>query len=341
MEKWWQQLDGWRRQAALYTGVLLGTVLVGALIGSQLGVQGGSGSSPSASSRLEPLSPGTLEALPKATPTKLETPLAIGSQNAGVAVVAVSEPDSIDTKDGERRAPDGGSLIVFTLGDWGCETPPCKPWTSLEPKIQADALVKDLPAGSTFVIAVPAGTSELRLLVDDAGYKQSISLLDDDPGGKNITLLARKDATKRIDLDKTLQLTEQTDIQFREPNGALVNQFTRVATVTFAQRRFFYGDQRPSSPGKAFLVVSASYAYPGKTQRYAFASTEVSFVDDEGHSYPVSNQAAAGSSLLTFEIPGSVRSGSLVFGGSTAKTASNGVPYTSTVTQARLPLKLG
>jgi len=339
VEKWWQ-VDDWRRQAALYTGVLVGTVALGALIGSQLGVDGGSGSTASATSRLEPLTPGTLEVLLKATPTKLDAPLAIGSQSAGVAVVAAAEPDTIDTEDGRRRAPDGGSLVVFTVADWGCETPPCKPWTSLKPKIQADGLLKDLPdSGDTFVIAVPPGTSQLRLVVDDAGYRQSVSLLDDDPGSRNITLLAQKDATTKLDLNKAVTLTEHTDIQFRGANGALVDQFTRDATVASAQRRFFYGDQRPSSPGKAFLLVNASYAYPGKTERYAFASTEVSFVDDEGRSYPVSSEAAAGSSLLTFEIPGSVTSGSLVFGGSTAKTASNGVPYTSTVAQAKVALK--
>ena len=337
METWWQQLDGWRRQAVLYTGVFLGTVALGALIGSQLGIDGGSPSSSSAFSRLQPLSPGTLQALRGATPSKLDHPRAIGSQSAGVAVVAVSEPDSVDTADGPRRAPDGGSLVVFTLADWGCETPPCKPWTSLDPKLKADALVKPLPSGSTFVVALPAGTSELRLVVDDAGYHQSVSLLDDDPG-KNIRLLAGRNATRRLELDKAVTLTERTDIDFREPDGGLVNQFTRGATVVFAQRRFFYGDQRPSSPGKAFLLVSASYTYPGKTQRYAFAATEVSFVDAAGHRYTVSGQAAPGSSLLTFEVPGSVTTGTLVFGGSTAKTASNGVPYTSTVTEARLPL---
>jgi hypothetical protein len=340
VETWWQ-LEGWRRQVALCAGVLVGTVALGALIGSQLGVDGGSGGTAPSYARLDALAPGTLELLPRATPSRLDEPRAIGSQEAGVAVVATSEPDSVETKDGERRAPDGGSLVVFTLADWSCESPPCKPWTTLEPQLQADGLVKDLPrGGDTFVVALPAGTSQLRLVVEDAGYQQSVSLLDDDPGSQNITLLAQKDPTRRVEVDRTVQLTEQTDIQFREPDGSLVNQFTRDAMVTSAQRRFFYGDARPSTPGKAFLVVSAAYSYPGKTQRYAFAPTEVVFVDSRGTTYPVTGQAAAGSSLLTFEIPGSVTAGSLVFGGSTSKTAANGVPYTSTLARARLPLKL-
>lgn len=339
MEYWWE-VDDWRRTVGLPVAVLVGTVALGAVIGSQLGVSGGSGSASSAYSRLDALSPGTLQALPKATPSPLDAPLAIGSKTAGVAVVAVSEPDSVDTKDGRRRAPDGGSLVVFKLADWGCENTPCKPWTSLKPKIQAGGTVKDLPgSGDTFVLAIAAGTSSLRLVVDDAGYHQSVSLLDEDPGSKNIALLAQKDATRKLAVNKGVRLTETTDIQFREANGGLVNQFVRDARVDYAQRHFFYGDQRPSSPGKAFLVVSASYAYPGKTQRYAFAPTEITFLDGDGESYQATASQAAGTSLLVFEIPGSVSSGSLVFGGSTAKTASNGVPYTSTVTGAKISLK--
>jgi hypothetical protein len=339
VENWWQ-LDGWQRQAAVWVAVLLGTVGLGAVIGSRLGIDGGAGSTRSAYSRLDALAPGTLQELPKAKPTTLEKPLAIGSRNAGVAVVAVSEPDSVDTSDGRRRAPDGGSLVVFKIGDWSCQETPCKPWTTLKPKVQADDLVKDLPThGDTFVIAVAAGTGELRLVVDDAGYRQSVSLLGDNPGAKNITLLSQHAAAKKLTLNKSVRLTEQTDIQFRGSNGALVNQFVRNAVVDYAQRTFFWGDLLPSSPGKAFLVVSTSYAYPGREQRYAFAASEVTFVTDDGKSYPATGSQTAGSSLLSFEIPGSVTSGDLVFGGSTGKTASNGVPYTSTVSTARVPIK--
>jgi hypothetical protein len=339
VDKWWQ-VDDWRRRIGLPAAVLVGTVGLGALIGNQLGVEAGSSSSSSAYSRLEALAPGTLEPLPKATPEKLDVPLAIGSEKAGVAVLALSEVDSVETPDGKRRAPDGGSLVVFTVGDWSCEDEPCEPWSALKPQIKADALVKDLPSkADTFVLAVPAGTSELRLTVDEAGYHQSVSLLDDEQGAKNITLLAHKDGTKRLDLDKTYRLDERTDIQFRAPDGGLVNQFTRDTVVEYAQRRFFYGELRPSKPGRAFLVVSTSYAYPGRAQRYAFAATEVTFVAPGGISYPATPGQGGGSTLLTFEIPGSVSSGSLVFGGSTSKTAANGVPYTSTVSELRVPLK--
>ena len=339
MDKWWQ-VDDWRRRIGLPAAVLVGTVSLGAIIGSQLGVEAGSSQTRSAYSRLEALAPGTLEALPDETPGELDDPLVIGSEKAGVAVVAVSKVDSVDTPHGKRRAPDGGSLVVFKVGDWGCESEPCKPWRSLEPKLKADSVVKDLPAsGDTFVIAVAAGTSQLSLVVDDSGYNQSVSLLEEGPGSSNITLLSQKNAGKKLTLGKAYRLTEQTDIQFKAANGALVNQFVRNGVVDYAQRRFFWDDQRPSRPSKAFLVVSASYTYPGNTQRYAFASSEVTFVAANGTSYPERGVQVAGSSLLSFEIPGSVTSGTLVFGGTSQKTAANGVPYNSTLSEFKVPLK--
>jgi hypothetical protein len=342
VEKWWQ-VDDWRRRIGLPVGIFLATVAVGALIGSQLGIDAAGTDTSSGVSRLEALAPGTVTEVPEAKPEKLDEPLAIGSQNAGLAVLASSVVDSVETPEGRRRAPDGGTLVVFKVGDWGCETEPCKGWTALKPSIRADSLTKKLPLkGDTFVIALPPGTGSVRLVVDDAGYSQSVSLLDDDPGSKNVALLAQPDATKRITVDKAYRLTENTDIQFRSADGSLVNQFIRNAVVDYAQRRFFYGDLRPQRPRDAFLVVSASYTYPGRTQRYAFSAAEATFIAKDGTRYAErGTPIAPGSSLLSFEIPASVRSGTLVLGGSTQRTASNGVPYTSDVTEIRLPLTFG
>jgi hypothetical protein len=335
--EWWRA-DDWRRRIGLPVLAFVGTVALGALIGSQLGIDAAS-SNTSTVSRLEALSPGTLEELPKALPEELDDPFAIGSEKAGVAVVAVSQVDSIQTGDGRRRAPDGGSLVVFQLGDWSCEVEPCKPWRTLKLSVKAGGLVKELPEhGDTFVIALPPGTSDARLAVDDEDFSQSVSLLDDDPGSKNVALLAQKDATKKVTLDKAYRLTERTDIQFKDANGALVNQFIRNAQIDYAQRRYFLDDQRPSKPTRAFLIVSASYAYPGKTQRYAFDPAEASFVGRDGTRYPAT-PAGSGSSLLRFEIPASMKSGTLVLGGSSQKTAANGVPYTSQVSELRQPIK--
>ena len=88
-----------------------------------------------------------------------------------------------------------------------------------------------------------------------------------------------------------------------------------------------------STPRRAFLVVSASYTYPGRDQRYAFAVGEISFRDRNGTSYPA--VVVPVSSLLTFEIPGSATSGTLVVGGTASKTAANGVPYTATISTAK------
>lgn len=344
MDVAWWQADDWRRRIGLPVAIFVGTVAVGALIGSQLGIDAAGSSGSSAVSRMEALAPGTLEELPKALPEELDDPRGIGSEKAGVAVLAASEVDSIQTGDGRRRAPDGGMLVVFKVGDWSCETEPCTSWRTLEPQIKSGGLVKDLPdSGDTFVIALPAGTADVRLVVDDAGYPQSVSLLDDDPGSRNIALLAQKDPTKKVTLNKAYRLDEHTSIQFKGTDGTLVDQFVRNATVGYAQRRFFFSDDlRPSKPSRALLVVTAAYTYPGNTQRYAFNPSEATFLDEDGRSYPaLTEPIQAGSSLLGFEIPASVRSGTLVLGGSTQKTASNGVPYTSEVSELRQRITFG
>lgn len=340
MEQRWWEIDDWRRRIGLPVLGLVATVALGALIGSQLGTSSAGSANASATSRLEALAPGTLEAVPKALPTKLDTPLAIGSEHAGIAVVAVSEVDSIGTAEGRRRAPDGGSLVVFRVTDWSCEITPCKAWTTLKPRITHDGLTKALPGSAdTYVIALPPGSSQVRLMINDAGHAQSVSLLDDDPGAKNIDLLAQKGATKKITLDKPYRMAEHTSIGFKNVNGAVVDQFVRNATVETAQRRYFFSGAEPSEPGHAFLIVSATYAYAGGAQRYAFASAEATFIDDAGNRYAERGvRFQQGSSLLSFEIPASVTSGTLVLGGSTQKTASNGVPYTSQVAELRQEL---
>ena len=45
--------------------------------------------------------------------------------------------------------------------------------------------------------------------------------------------------------------------------------------------------------------------------------------------------------LLGFEVPASLRSGTLVVGGSTDKTSSTDVPYVSELQELRVPISLG
>ncbi|MFL6154951.1 MAG: hypothetical protein ACJ72D_02590, partial [Marmoricola sp.] len=324
--------------------VFVVTVLVGAAIGTVVGSEGDGGSRTPVVSRLDVLAADTLSAAPKATPTRLTKPRGVGSRFAGLGLLALSEEDSVPTSRGDRRAPDGGTLITFRVGDWACEIKPCKDWKTLKPTVEVDGNAQDLPTGDdTFVLSLPPGTSDVRLVIDDQNYTQSIALLgdavDDD---QNIALLARKGAVKQVALNTTYQLAEHTSMPLTDASGAQVDQFVRTAVVDYAQLRFFLNGSTPSRPDRAFLVVNAYYSYAGGTGRYAFDPAEAVFVAKDGSRYRAKDlDPSPQGALLGFEVPADVRSGTFVVGGSTEKTSTTGITYTSDLQQLRQPVNLG
>jgi hypothetical protein len=342
LEAWWG--EGWRRVLLQAAAVGAATILLGAMIGTVIGhSSAGSNTGGADAVRFPALDPGTLVASSKVSPKKLDTPRAMGSKDAGLALVALSEEDVVPTSDGERRAPDGGDLITFRVADWTCEDQPCKSWTTLKPTVTIDGSdPKPLPAkGSSFILAVPPGTSTVELGIDDAGFTQSESLLDDTAGSTNIALLARKDPEQKIPIGMKYQLLEQTSIPLTNTAGQSVTQFVREAVVDSAQLHFFLNGRTPSAPDKAFLAISTYYTYQGTTTAYAFDPGDLTFVAPNGTKYPGEDlDPSATVASLGFEIPATLKSGTLVIGGITAKQSSTGVPYTSSMQQLRQPIKL-
>jgi hypothetical protein len=206
-----------------------------------------------------------------------------------------------------------------------------------------DGQPKPLPDdGSTFVLVLSPGTTTVDLTINDAGYAQSLSLLNDEQGKNNIALLAHRHTETKVQINKTYQLAEQTSIPLQDSSGGTTNQFVRDTTVTYAQRQFFLDGQEPSKPDKAFLVINAYYAYAGSTQTYVFGLGEATFVARNGTSYQAKDlDPSTGLGLLGFEVPASVRSGTLVIGGTIPKVSTTGTAYTSNLAQLRVPIKLG
>ncbi|MCW2786824.1 MAG: hypothetical protein JWP74_3341 [Marmoricola sp.] len=345
MKTWLSELEGWRRQFAIAAVVGVSTILLGALIGTILGTAGSGSSSHSGgiTARLPELDPGTLMVVPKADPSALHEPRGMGSKKAGIALLAMSTDDSVITSKGERRAPDGGSLVIFKVGDWACEDTPCDPWSTLKPQVVVDGQATPLPdGGTTFVLVLSPGTATVNLTINDAGYAQSLSLVNDGVGKDNITLLAHKHTETKVEINKTYQLAERTSIPLQDSSGSTTNQFVRNTTITYAQRHFFLDGQEPSKPDKAFLVINAYYAYGGSTQTYVFGAGEATFVARNGTSYQAKDlDPSTGVGLLGFEVPASVRSGTLVIGGTIPKVSTTGTAYTSNLAQVRVPIKLG
>jgi hypothetical protein len=104
------------RQIAFVGVILVVTVLIGAVIGNRLATGAGAGAV--APVVAQPAVTGELIVAPKATPKDLSTPLAMGTEHSGIAVVALSEVDQVETTTGLRKAPAGSRMLAFRVGDW-------------------------------------------------------------------------------------------------------------------------------------------------------------------------------------------------------------------------------
>jgi len=336
-------LQGWRRRVVIAAGVATGAVLVGAILGFLLAGRTPGPSRSDAVAKLTPLPAGALVAAPGASPHELDEPTGLGSLRAGVALLALDEVDQVRTADGRRRAPAGSRLVAFRLGDWTCEAQPCGPWRSLHPQVVVDGAGRDLPdAGDTFVLVVPPGSETVELVVDADGFRQSISLTDGDAGDDNIALLAQRDTERRVPIQQTFSVAEHTSVTLDDGAGGRADVFTREVGVEYAQPRFFLHGQVPSRPDRAFLVVNAYYSYAGRAGRYVFTLGEVTFVDTDGTRYAARDlDPDPDKGLLGFEVPATVRSGTLQIGGTTDKVSTTGVPYVSTIDPRQVPISLG
>jgi hypothetical protein len=336
-------LHGWRRRVLVAVVVAAGAVLVGAVIGILLAGRSPGPTRSAVIADLEPLASGSLVAAPDAKPEELDDPLGMGAVHGGVALLAVGDVDDVRTADGPRRAPEGSNLVAFQVGDWTCEVKPCEPWRSLKPQIEVDGVTLDLPgSGDTFVVVVPPGSGAVDLVLDADGYTQSLSLVGGEPGPDNIVLLGDRDSERRVQLGLSFRLSEQTSMVLDDGAGGRADTFERDVTVDYAQLRFFLDDTAPSSPRRAFLVVNAYYSYPGRAGTFILAPGEVTFVAEHGARYQARDlDPAEATGLLGFEVPASVRSGTVVIGGSTDKVSTTGVPYQSALQEYRVPIDLG
>jgi len=335
------RLQGWRRRLVLGAAVALGAVLTGAVVGILLVGWTPGPSRSSVVAKLEPLEPGALVAAPAASPEELDAPTGIGSAHAGIALLALGDVDQVTTADGHRRAPEGSRLLAFRVGDWSCETQPCDSWRALEPRVVVDGDPRALTGkGDTFVLVVPPGSDAIDLVVEADDYTQSVSLIDGEAGPDNIALLADRDSQKRVSLGQSFRLTEQTSIALQDGAGGTTNVFERDFGVEYAQLRFFLNGEVPSSPRKAFLVVNAYYSVAGRPGTFILTPGEATFMDGDGTRYEARDLDPSDKGLLGFEVPATLRAGTLVIGGSTDKVSSTGVPYVSALQEQRVPISL-
>lgn len=329
------------RKVGIAAAVLAGTVVLGAVIGTVMGAGTRSSGDVAPITAIQPVvTAGELIPAPKVKPKKLDEPRGIGSKVAGISLVAFSEVESARTEKGVRTPPTGSRMYAFQVDDWTCEEKPCADWSALTPQVSIDGDLRALEEGTDrYVVVVPPGTDRVDLVVDADGFTQSLPLLGDNEG-RNITLLARKGLEEPVPVQQRFQLTERTSQPLTGPDGLLTDTFYRTVTVGEVQRHFFFKGATPKSPTDAFVVVTASYAYPNQQGASAFDPAEFRFVAGNGTSYTARDLDPADDiALMGFEVPASVKAGTLVFGGTVPKVSTTGVSYTTTLAEKRIKVR--
>lgn len=306
----------------------------------------GTGSTDPSTSAEEPPPPATVGAVIAAATTAVpaaEPGLAMAAAAGGVRVARLGEVETVGSGEDERSAPEGGRLLAFRLTDWPCERESCRSWSQLGLKLAVGGEQRRLPAAGgvdTFVVAVPAEVTDVDLVLRADKLSQSISLLTGEPGPENVEVLARSGRVDRI--GERFTLTERTSEAF-DYGSVVTDTVPRDVKVTRAELSFFTVHGRPSSPQRAFLKLRAEYTIPfgpSAGQPYAFDLREISFVARDGTRYAARDIDEGAGVNAVFEVPADLRGGTFRLGGSYA-TSSNGLAFTRTVAERRIPVSFG
>jgi hypothetical protein len=269
----------------------------------------------------------------------------------GVRIAALGPVDSIGRGDAARVAPQGATLVAFTLADW-CPTTGCRPWPRIGPRVAIGKRVSTLPRGGpTYAVAVPSGV-RADLVLRANGHEQRLSLADGSPGSGNITVLSRELAPTKIGRSAD-PVASTAPYSFDYGFGRL-SSVRRHGVVTSARLGFFDGALTPANPRRALLYVEAYYDYSayGSTGRYQFAADEVHLraagrapVRPVAGPYANDDQNAA---VYVFEVPGDFARGTFLIGGqSLARTTPSGTagvpagtPYRLNETVVGIPIEV-
>jgi len=267
--------------------------------------------------------------------------VAMAGRTAGVQIDGLADVTELGTGDAARSAPPGGRLRAFHLASWTCDVDKCRGWSTLDLKVVVDGDSRPLPdKGGGYVVAIPAGATNVDLVMRTDGYRQSLSLLTGTPGRDNLAVLTRKD--RFADIDATTRLTETADPAAQYADGVRRPTAVRDVLVKTARLGFFVDSLRPDSVHQAFLVVDVTYLrpYPGET-RHTLKAYDISFRADDGTIYQdIGAQNDVEKRLRIFEVPATTAGGTLLLGSSPRKVdGDNGYSYTHSLSSKEVPFR--
>ena len=261
----------------------------------------------------------------------------IGSSNGGITLTKLGTVKRYGTGDAARRAPTGSALIAFRLGGaMGDGGVPADLSSNATVSINGGAGRKLPNADSDqyLVIAVPNSARSVDLVLNDAGHKQTLSLLSGKPGAGNIEVLARTHRQSDVRKTGSVHFTFSQTVGF--PDGSSGTRQAGTYTVDGATLAFSLPGKhvKASSTSEALLYVDVGYTVPQSPGRnFGFQPETMTFTPKGGAPIKARNVATSADMIYDiFEVPADLTSGTLHIAGSfTTKFVNSSSSYITTV----------
>lgn len=246
---------------------------------------------------------------PVPAPKSLSDARMVG-RTASVTLDAAGEVPRYGDSDTARSAPPGEKLYAFqvTYGRGDIR----------RAKVTAEFVVDNgtprplpVPASGDWIIAAVPDGSSAQIVLDNAGYVQSLSVPDGKPGSDNIAVLVRTHRESAVDTTPRIPV--------HLANGSGSADVTWDADITTAELNFWIPGhmfRHPTSVGDAVLSVHANYHYsdtPGTT--YGFDPELLRLRLPDGTLLKAENVAAKNKINDVFVVPADFTQGTLEIGG--------------------------
>lgn len=249
---------------------------------------------------------------PTAAPKSLSDAVMVGKYTK-VTVTRAAEIQRYGIGDDARSAPTGQKLIAFQLTYGSGDVTSASSSDAVDAQLVVDGgTPKDLPDApdDSYIVAAVPSSGTAQILLDDGGFKQTLSLPDGKPGSDNIAVLRRSGRSGVIGKTVTVPIALS--------RGSSRGSVKFPTTATIASLDFWApGDTsvHASSPKNAILSVKINYRFEGDTYAYPANMLRIKLA---GGKYAKARDLAAGNKIYNvFEVPATFTRGSLQILGST------------------------
>jgi hypothetical protein len=212
-----------------------------------------------------------------------------------------------------RSAPDGQELLAFRItveaGDIG--SAPASGGLTVSVAGGPARKVESMPDPSDYIILALPKSDTASLVLDDGGFKQTLSLPDGKAGPGNILVLARK--------HRFVAIGKTASVPVSLSNGSNSADVTYHATFATASLDFWvprHPDRHPVSATDALLSVDIDYTDPTHPGTFGWDPQLLKLRLPNGTVLAARNIAAVNRIFDVFEVPAGFTTGTLEVTGS-------------------------